>query len=196
MKRKAVLTTGEVARYCSVHFRTVLRWIERGDLKAYKLPGRGDNRIRIEDFLDFLAEHDMPIPEELGEASNNKILIVEDEPRMARCIQRVLHGSKYETVVATDGFRAGAYLKTYQPKVMTLDLQMPGLSGFDVLTFVRATKELCDTRILVLSGLGEEDLAQASLAGADAVMSKPFDNDELLATIKHLMESSPQGAHV
>ncbi|MAT15980.1 MAG: response regulator [Planctomyces sp.] len=195
MKRKSVLTTGEVARYCSVHFRTVLRWIERGDLNAYKLPGRGDNRIRIEDFLNFLAEHEMPIPAELGEATNNKVLIVEDEPRMARCIQRVLHG-KYETVVATDGFRAGAYLKTYQPKVMTLDLQMPGLSGFDVLTFVRATKELCDTRILVLSGMGPDDLAQASLAGADAVMSKPFDNDELLATIDHLMESAPQGAHV
>lgn len=195
MKRKSVLTTGEVARYCSVHFRTVLRWIERGDLNAYKLPGRGDNRIRIEDFLSFLTEHDMPIPAELGEAANNKVLIVEDEPHMARSIQRVLHG-KYETVVATDGFRAGAYLKTYQPKVMTLDLQMPGLSGFDVLTFVRATKELCDTRILVLSGQGPDDLAQASLAGADAVLSKPFDDDELLAIIDHLMESTPQGAHV
>lgn len=196
MKRKSVLTTGEVARYCSVHFRTVLRWIERGDLRSYKLPGRGDNRVRIEDFLAFLSEHEMPVPTDLAENSNT-VLIVEDEPRMARCIQRVLHGSSYETVVATDGFRAGAYLKTYQPKVITLDLQMPGLSGFDVLSFVRATKELSETKVVILSGMPEEDLAQAVIAGADAVVAKPFDNDHLLTTISNLMEcKEQQGANV
>ena len=41
MKNKQnVLTTGEAARYCDVNFRTVIRWIEKGYLKAYKLPGR------------------------------------------------------------------------------------------------------------------------------------------------------------
>ncbi len=40
-----VLTTGEAARICGVNFRTVLRWIDRGLLPAYKLPGRGDRRV-------------------------------------------------------------------------------------------------------------------------------------------------------
>ena len=59
------LTTGEIARYCGVNFRTVIRWIKRGHLRAYQLPGRGDNRVELEDFLEFLREHRMPIPEEL-----------------------------------------------------------------------------------------------------------------------------------
>jgi excisionase family DNA binding protein len=50
---KQALTTGEAAKYCGVNFRTVIRWIERGHLDAYKLPGRGDNRIPVDTFVDY-----------------------------------------------------------------------------------------------------------------------------------------------
>ena len=60
MSMQRVLTTGEVARFCGVNFRTVLRWIERGQLVAYRLPGRGDHRIKMDDFLAFMAER-LPI---------------------------------------------------------------------------------------------------------------------------------------
>lgn len=62
---KHTLTTGDIAQYCDVNSRTVIRWIRRGHLRAYQLPGRGDNRIDVEDFLDFLWQHKMPVPEEL-----------------------------------------------------------------------------------------------------------------------------------
>ena len=64
-KKKRILTTGEIAEYCGVNFRTVIRWIKRGHLEAYQLPGRGDNRIKVEDFIHFLDEHKMPIPDDL-----------------------------------------------------------------------------------------------------------------------------------
>ena len=63
---KHTLTTGEIAQYCDVNSRTVIRWIKRGHLRAYQLPGRGDNRIALEDFLAFLAAHGMPVPRELS----------------------------------------------------------------------------------------------------------------------------------
>ena len=44
--KKEILTTGDIAKYCNVNFRTVVRWVERGLLKSHKLPGRGDNRIQ------------------------------------------------------------------------------------------------------------------------------------------------------
>ena len=53
MTDKNTLTTGEAAKYCGVNFRTVIRCIERGHLKAYKLPGRGDNRIPVKDCVRF-----------------------------------------------------------------------------------------------------------------------------------------------
>ena len=71
MREKQALTTGEVAKYCGVNFRTVIRWIERGHLDAYKLPGRGDNRIPVESFVDFLNNNNMPVPEELDSGDIN-----------------------------------------------------------------------------------------------------------------------------
>lgn len=73
MLERQVLTTGEVAKYCGVNPRTVIRWIERGHLKAYHLPGRGDSRVEVHDFLSFLREHEMPIPEELLEPSRVRV---------------------------------------------------------------------------------------------------------------------------
>ena len=187
MRAKQVLTTGEIAKYCGVNFRTVIRWIERGQLKAYQLPGRGDNRVAIQDFLDFLAEHKMPIPDEFAE-HRRRVLIVEDEPHMSKSIQRVLQREGYETLVASDGFRAGTLLGTFAPSVMTLDLKISGLSGLDVLTFVRSTQGLENVKILVVSAMPKEDLEQALAAGADDMLQKPFTNDELLEKIVQLAD--------
>ena len=68
---KRTLTTGEIAHYCGVNFRTVIRWIKRGYLNAFQLPGRGDNRVEMRDFLAFLERHNLPIPEELQEIEPN-----------------------------------------------------------------------------------------------------------------------------
>jgi two-component system response regulator VicR len=54
------LTTGTVAKYCGVSKVTVLRWIEKGELTAFRLPG-GQNRIHRDDFHVFAAKHSIPI---------------------------------------------------------------------------------------------------------------------------------------
>ena len=54
------LTTGIVARYCGVSKVTVLRWIEKGDLTAFRLPG-GQNRIHKDEFYAFAARHSIPV---------------------------------------------------------------------------------------------------------------------------------------
>lgn len=54
------LTTGTVAKFCGVSKVTVLRWIEKGELKAFKLPG-GQNRIHRNDFYAFAAKHGIPL---------------------------------------------------------------------------------------------------------------------------------------
>ena len=54
------LTTGVVARHCGVSKVTVLRWIEKGNLTAFRLPG-GQNRIHRDDFYAFAAKHSIPV---------------------------------------------------------------------------------------------------------------------------------------
>ena len=173
-----------------MNFRTVIRWIERGHLKAHQLPGRGDNRVEVPDFLSFLRAHDMPIPEEFLDRSR-RVLIVEDDPAMAAAIQRTLRRAGFETRTASDGFRAGTLLGTFLPGVMTLDLRMPGIPGLDVLKFVRLAERLKDIRILVVSAMPRKELDEALAAGADDVLEKPFRNPELLDKVARLSGLDP-----
>lgn len=187
------LSTGEIAKLCDVNLRTVIRWIERGALKGFKLPGRGNNRVRVEDFIAFLLEHDIPIPPELAGDDNRKVLIVDDEPAIARSIQRVLRSNGFVTDFAVDGFQGGTKLMKDRPVLMTLDLSMPGLSGYDVLSFVKETPEIAGTKIIVISALGSDALQKAIDLGADAVLTKPFENDQLLDCINSLVGVRSRG---
>ncbi|MCG8436357.1 MAG: response regulator [Gammaproteobacteria bacterium] len=183
------LTTGEVAKYCSVNFRTVIRWIERGYLRAHKLPGRGDNRVMLDDFLAFLEEQGLPVPREFG-ARNAKVLVVDDDLNMAAAIQRTLNLAGFQTLVATDGFRAGTLLTQFLPAIMTLDLQMPGVGGMDVLKFVRETPLLAPTKVLIVSAMPAKKLQAAIKAGADDVLPKPFEDEALVNCVSSLLPSA------
>ncbi len=175
---KKNLTTGDVAHYCGVNVRTVIRWIERGKIKAFQLPGRGDNRVKPEDLLVFLETHGMPVPAEL-QPENRRVLIVDDDEHVAKAIQRTLRHAKFETLIAGNGFEAGAFLGEFRPAVMTLDLQMPGMDGFEVLQFVRESQSLKRLKVVVISALSRVELDKALAKGADAVLEKPL-NDGLL----------------
>lgn len=183
---KPSLTTGEIADYCGVNFRTVIRWIKRGHLKAYQLPGRGDNRVEIRDFVNFLRENSMPIPDDFRKYSM-RVLIVDDDTSMAKNIQRVLHRAGFETEIALDGFQAGTLAESFTPSVMTLDLKMPGLSGLEVIRFARSKDNLKHIKIVVVSAMPQQDLDEALNAGADCVLEKPFNNDELVEKVSELM---------
>ncbi len=185
------LTTGEAANYCDVNFRTVIRWIEKGYLKAYKLPGRGDNRIPVDTFIEFLRNSNMPIPVEL-EQRNNRILIVEDIPEMAKAIARTLNRQGYQTEIAKNGFEAGDLLNSFKPALMTLDIKIPGMSGLDVLRYTKAKPSLKNIKILIISAQDEKNLLEAVEAGADRAISKPFSNDELHKIVASLIGQSSE----
>lgn len=179
------LTTGEVAKHCGVNLRTVIRWIERGLLKAYQLPGRGDNRVEAQDFVDFLRANRMPVPEAFR-ALTRRILVVEDDAQVAGILRRSLEGAGYEVTVASDGFQAGTLLGTLVPAVMTVDLRMSGVGGLEVIRQVRANPRLAGVRILIVSAMPKAELEEARKAGADAVLSKPFEPEALVAEVGKL----------
>src|SRR5690606_3123887 len=120
LKGSDVLTSGEAARLCGVSFKTILRWIDRGLLQSYKLPGRGDHRITVDELRRFMRDNGIPDP--TNESLSPRVLIVEDDPPMARSIERVLIKAGYETAIASNGFEAGVALHSFRPSLMTLDL--------------------------------------------------------------------------
>lgn len=181
------LTTGQAAKLCDVSFQTVLRWIQRGEVKSYKLPGRGDNRICVSDFVEFLERHQMPIPEELR-PSGPRALVVDDDPVAAVIISETLAQHGFATAIAYNGFSAGAQLATFHPDLVTLDLQMPEISGHDVIQFIRSSELLKHIRILVVSAMEPMELRKAEIEGADDTLRKPVDPAALLKKVSQLVK--------
>lgn len=191
MTNKDTLTTGEAAKWCGVSFRTVLRWIERGELAAYKLPGRGDARIKIDDFVEFLNRNQMPVPAELERAHRApRVLVVDDEQEITQLIARAMADEGYEVAVVHDGFSAGAKLATFEPDLITLDMKMPGLGGLQVIQLIRGLEHAAGVRILVISGMSQQDLDRAIEAGADDALAKPVLITELREAARMLLSQT------
>jgi len=183
------LTTGEIAKHCHVTHRGVLKWVESGKLKAYRTPGK-HSRVSIEDFLNFLKEYNMPIPEELQPASLlTKILIVDDDRGIVYSLRRMLMmENKYNIETAFDGFEAGKKFAAFRPDLMILDIHMPALDGYQVYANIRNDPNNKNTRVLIISGVNEpKEIKKITDLGADGFLQKPFSNEALKEQIKHIL---------
>lgn len=117
MREKQALTTGEVAKFCGVNFRTVIRWIERGHLEAYKLPGRGDNRIPVESFIAFLQQNNMPVPLELTSSERHLLVLVDSEEHHTD-LASLARRTGWEVTLTRDPLQFGYLLAKQQPQAL------------------------------------------------------------------------------
>ncbi len=187
--KDAALTTGQVAKICSVSQRTVINWIDKQALDAYLLPGRGDRRVPIEGLRQFMRERGISVDtlEDFllsNRVVNKRVLVVDDDRLMARAIARSLIVEGFDVSVVYGGFEAGLMVERLSPSLIVLDLQMPGVSGFDVLRVIKT--DCPGIKVLAVSGAGKELLDKALADGADAALAKPFDNRELQSLAKKL----------
>ena len=188
MMEREPLTTGEIAQYCHMTYRTVLKWIASGKLKAYRTPGN-HSRVEVKNFLDFLKQYNMPVPVELrSNGIKKRILIVDDDRGMVHAIKRVLvTGGKFEIEAAYDGFDAGRKFSEFKPDLVLLDIKMPGLDGYEVCSLIRKDTANKDVKILIMSGIIDEEGAKRVMKlGADDYLAKPFDNKELKMKLQNL----------
>ena len=119
------------------------------------------------------------------------ILIADDSPPMRTLLRVTLRSGDYEIVEARDGDEALALLAVHRPTVAVLDVTMPGRSGLEVCSAVRADPALAAMRLVVISANGLESDARAALAaGADQFLAKPFSPRQLLDTVTKLAGES------
>jgi DNA-binding response OmpR family regulator len=121
-------------------------------------------------------------------AMSKKVLIVDDEPSIIVAIQFLMEQSGYETIVAFSGEEAMETIARQHPDLILLDIMLPVVDGFEVCQRVRENSEWKDIRIVLVTALGSEANAAKGLAlGADAYITKPFANADLIAKVKELL---------
>ena len=186
------LTTGNIAKQLGITPRTVIRYIKKGVLKSYKLPGKGNNRVAKKDFIAFCKANALPLTNKtavIEEAVKRpKVLIIDDDINVCKSISRVLKRQYIDTIIAQDSFQAGALLYEHKPQIMTLDLHMPGINGLDVLRFTRENPEFVNMKIIIISGTAIENMQQVLIDGADAIIQKPYSNQTLISTVQQLAQ--------
>ncbi|MEY4319468.1 MAG: hypothetical protein RL378_572 [Actinomycetota bacterium] len=114
-----------------------------------------------------------------------RILIVDDDPSIGEVLEMFLHAEGYDTRVATSGPQALDFFDDYQPHLVLLDLNLPGIDGISV---CRSIREHAGTPIIMLTARTDpQDIIHGLEAGADDYVEKPFNEQILSARIKACM---------
>jgi two-component system response regulator MprA len=126
--------------------------------------------------------------------SGSRILVVEDDGRLAATLERVLEAEGHDVEVAVDGLEALRIAREHPPDLVVLDVMLPGLDGIGVCRRLRATAQF---PILLLTALGgTEERVRGLDSGADDYLVKPFAYQELLARVRALLRRVGPGDHL
>ena len=117
-------------------------------------------------------------------------VIIEDDPDVRDLIDLVLSQSGFRTVLAEDGLEGVDAVRTHNPLITTLDVNMPGMDGFAV---AKRLREFSNTYLIFITALGDEiDVVTGFEAGADDYLVKPFRPRELRARADSMLRR-PRG---
>jgi len=180
MQWRTNLSTVEAARMLGVAVSSVSRWIDEGKLIAGRTPG-GHRRIERDDLVKFLRKQNLRIPAALA-PSPPRVLIVDDDKQFARWLQEEIQERfpDCDVTLAFNGYPAGEIIGHFKPKVVILDLRMPGIDGFEVCSRLRSNPLFKDTRVIAVTADASAEATSRILEmGARACMSKPLDMDAM-----------------
>ena len=119
--------------------------------------------------------------------SNISILIIDDEADMCEMLSHVLNQAGFITYTAHDGNTGLEVFNKESPNVVILDLRMPGMNGMEVLKQIKQTNS--ETPVIIVTAYGEiQSAVEAVKHGAFNYFNKPFDNEQVVLTVKKALE--------
>lgn len=116
------------------------------------------------------------------------VLIAEDEPSIIEALDFVLKRAGWSVNIVMEGDEILDAVRRQSPRMLLLDIMLPKRSGFEVLKQIRADKATAGLPVLVLTAKGQQqDRRIAEELGADAFITKPYSNAEVVSTVRTLL---------
>ena len=116
-----------------------------------------------------------------------RVLIAEDEPNIVESLSFVLEREGFAVRAVLDGEAALRELRADAPDLLVLDLMLPRMNGFEVLTAVKSDPALAAVPVIVLTAKGQaQDRRMVEEIGAEGFMTKPFSNREIVERVREL----------
>ena len=121
---------------------------------------------------------------------NNTLLIIEDNAQNFYMMKFLLQKNDYTIFGAEDGYKGIELALKLIPDAILLDIQLPGISGYEVAARLKELRELDQTPIIVVTSYAMEgDRENAFKAGADGYIEKPIDPDTFVSTVKKYIQA-------
>jgi signal transduction histidine kinase/response regulator RpfG family c-di-GMP phosphodiesterase len=128
---------------------------------------------------------DTPLPSAIDGAS---ILVVDDNPDLRTYVSNILRQQGYTLYTAQNGAVGLTVAQTHKPDLIVTDLMMPQVSGLELIQHIRQNEQLKGTPVILLTAkVDDETRLEGVEQGADAYLSKPFNDRELLAEVRNLI---------
>jgi CheY-like chemotaxis protein len=123
--------------------------------------------------------------------SPKRILLVDDYPDALEIWGLYLRSMGYEVLEAEDGLKAVAQAHEHKPDIIILDLELPGITGFEAAVRLRESAETRHIPLIAATGYSDvKQLNQARASGFDAIIVKPCEPTALVAEIERLLQRS------
>ena len=167
-----------------------------GDLTVESEAGKGSifTATLPAEVREAVAEVTRRADKEIGPAAPNgaaTILVIDDDPNVCELMQRFLTREGFAAVIATSGDEGLALARKQRPDVITLDIMMPGLDGWAVLTALKNEPQLADIPVIMMTIVDDKNMGFA--LGAAEYLTKPIDWTRLSAILqKYRRDASPQ----
>jgi CheY-like chemotaxis protein len=124
-------------------------------------------------------------------SSAGRVLVVDDDDVIRQLITVNLELEGFEVIPAVDGQDALDKVKDAQPDVVTLDVMMPRVDGWEAAARLREDPETAHIKVILLSARAQEsDIQRGERIGVDAYLTKPFDPDELIDVVRRMVAAS------
>jgi CheY-like chemotaxis protein len=124
-------------------------------------------------------------------AGPGRVLVVDDDDVIRQLITVNLELEGFDVITAVDGQDALDKVKDARPHVVTLDVMMPRIDGWEAAARLRADPETAHVKVILLSARAQEaDIQRGERIGVDAYLTKPFDPDELIDMVRRLFEAA------
>lgn len=189
--RRKSLSTGDIARHCQVTPATVVNWIKAGKLEVYSTPG-GQYRMKVADFVAFLKDGGLPIPEELQPANERRVMLIHQDPgvleRATQTIAQYLPSVILdESNDAYDGLIKVGALK---PHALLIDLGLPQVDPVEICRRLRHNRSTRNMFVIAVASKNAEGdvLRRVRRVGVDEVVNDPLDFEALTRTLGRLLK--------
>lgn len=186
-ENRELFTTGQAAEICRISQQTIIRCFDSGKLQGFRVPGSRFRRIPRDSLIRFMKENGIPLDNlfKTQAAQKIKVLVVDDDPEILDVVVEALNrDGRFEVKTASSGYEAGLMTQQFMPDVILLDYMLPDINGNVVCQTLRRNPEFAKIRIMIVSGVADQEQIQMLLAaGACDFIKKPFDINYLIDRI-------------